>query len=85
VEFHEKCDVIVNPDMLQSGRKIKCVEALSFSKPLICTTAASGGLTARSPFHRARKPEECATTNVCLGSVQRCIYCSSLRSVPLSL
>ena len=52
-KFYENCDIIINPDMVDSGLKIKCVEALSYGKPLICTAPSSAGLNANSKFHLA--------------------------------
>lgn len=51
--FYASCDLFINPDMLQSGMKIKCVEALSFGKPLICTKAASTGIGMNADYHVA--------------------------------
>jgi glycosyltransferase involved in cell wall biosynthesis len=59
-DFYSKCDVVINPDMLRSGLKIKSIEALSFGKPLVCTEAASVGLFAESRYHTAKSIEECA-------------------------
>lgn len=50
-EFYDNCDVIINTDTFISGIKIKCVEALSFGKPLLCTEVASRGLNSNSKFH----------------------------------
>ena len=58
--FYADCDVIINPDILKSGLKIKCVEALSFGLPLVCTAAASLGLSPESKYHTANSIEECA-------------------------
>ncbi len=52
--FYASCDLFINPDMLKSGLKIKCVEALSFGRPLICTEAAAAGIGVNADFHRAR-------------------------------
>lgn len=49
--FYDTCDLFINPDMLLSGMKLKCVEALSFGKPLICTTAASAGIGMSAAYH----------------------------------
>lgn len=51
--FYASCDLFINPDMLKSGLKVKCVEALSFGKPLICTAAASAGIGMTADFHTA--------------------------------
>lgn len=59
-DFYAGCDVIINPDMLRSGLKVKCVEALSFGKPLITTEAAAVGLGASAAYHRASTIDEAA-------------------------
>jgi glycosyltransferase involved in cell wall biosynthesis len=58
--FYESCDLFINPDMLKSGLKIKCVEALSFGKPLICTAAASAGIGMTADYHTATTIAEVA-------------------------
>jgi glycosyltransferase involved in cell wall biosynthesis len=60
-DFYSLCDVIVNPDAFESGQKIKCIEALSCDKPLVCTLSASAGLTPTSQYHRAVSASECAS------------------------
>lgn len=42
--FYEKCDIVINPDTVKSGLKIKCIEGFSFGLPVVCTVAASAGL-----------------------------------------
>ena len=75
--FYESCDVIINPDMLRSGLKIKCVEALSYGKPLVCTAAAAVGLRSAAPFHNlgsvrdvARVAEKCMMDKTFLATVR---------------
>jgi glycosyltransferase involved in cell wall biosynthesis len=52
-KFYASCDLLINPDMLRSGLKVKCVEALSFGRPLICTAAASAGIGMTADYHSA--------------------------------
>lgn len=59
-DFYSSCDIFVNPDMLESGLKIKCVEALSFGLPLVCTRASSQGLNTDCVYHLCQSIEECA-------------------------
>lgn len=58
--FYAACDVLINPDILRSGLKIKCVEALSHGKPLVCTAAASAGIAVREPYHLLPDSASCA-------------------------
>jgi len=58
--FYAGCDLLINPDMLRSGLKIKCVEALSYGKPLICTAPASVGICVNAPYHRASSIKDVA-------------------------
>ena len=58
-DFYSACDIFVNPDMLESGLKIKCVEALSFGLPLVCTKASSQGLNTDCVYHLCQSIEEC--------------------------
>ena len=51
-DFYSSCDLMINPDMVESGLKIKCVEALAFGCPLICTKAASIGLPVIKEYHK---------------------------------
>ena len=60
-EFYKSSDgIFVNPDMLDSGLKIKCVEALMYGKPLICTASSSKGMHAESEFHTLKDIRSCA-------------------------
>lgn len=59
-DFYSTCDIFVNPDMLESGLKIKCVEALSFGLPLVCTKASSQGLGTNCDYHLCESIDECA-------------------------
>ena len=59
-EFYSDCDVIVNPDELLSGLKVKSLEALSFGKPLVCTIAASAGVHSQYENHHFDSAELCA-------------------------
>ena len=58
--FYERCDLIINPDMLKSGLKVKCVEALSYGRPLVCTAAASTGIGLEADYHNAGSTAEVA-------------------------
>ena len=58
--FYASCDVIINPDTLRSGLKVKCVEALSYGKPLVCTDSASAGIDVRKPYHLISDSAGCA-------------------------
>ncbi len=51
--FYAACHIFINPDMLRSGLKVKCIEALSFGKPLVCTESASAGIGMSASFHTA--------------------------------
>lgn len=57
--FYNDCDIIINPDKLESGLKIKTVEAFSYGKPLICTRVASIGIDVTSKYHKALTITEC--------------------------
>ncbi|AQA17038.1 hypothetical protein BST95_01225 [Halioglobus japonicus] len=50
-QLYEQCHIVINPDTLVSGLKVKNVEALAHDKPLLTTRAASAGLDATSIFH----------------------------------
>lgn len=58
--FYDKCDLIINPDTLVSGIKIKTLEAMAFHKPIVCTKAASIGLGSTNKFHLLTTAEEVA-------------------------
>jgi len=59
-DFYGQCDIVINPEMLESGLKIKSLEALSFGKPLVCTRAACIGIGSESKYHNAATVSECA-------------------------
>ena len=59
-DFYERSDLIINPDMLKSGLKVKCVEALSYGRPLVCTAAASTGIDLDAGYHNANSISEVA-------------------------
>lgn len=44
-DFYRRCDLIVNPCPSGSGLKIKSVEALEFSRPLVTTPVGAEGLS----------------------------------------
>lgn len=50
-DFYERCDLCVNPDTLESGMKIKTIEAMIYGVPVVCTKVASLGLNSKEPLH----------------------------------
>ena len=58
--FYSGCDIMINPDLLRSGLKVKCVEALSFGKPMIATHAATVGIGVSASYHQAKTVSELA-------------------------
>jgi len=58
--FYSSCDVIVNPDELLSGMKVKCLEAFSFGVPLIATKASMEGINSTECYHQLDSARECA-------------------------
>ena len=59
-DFYTSCDVIVNPDELLSGIKVKCLEALSYGVPLVSTKAAMEGIESDAEYHLLDSDEQCA-------------------------
>lgn len=59
-EFYSSCDVIINPDELLSGMKVKCLEALSYGVPLVSTRAAMEGIDSDKIYHQLNSAEECS-------------------------
>ena len=57
-DFYSECDVIINPDFGGTGIKIKCLEALSYGKPLICSERSMNGIASDNVFHRAKNLDE---------------------------
>ena len=51
-EFYSKYDIYANPDLLESGLKIKTVETFSYGRPFVCTKAASAGISVTKPYHQ---------------------------------
>lgn len=49
--FYTDIDVAVNPDCGGTGIKVKSLEALSYGKPLLCSSAGSKGLHSDSACH----------------------------------
>lgn len=49
--FYDSCDVFINPDTVVSGFKIKTIEAMAHGKPIVCTSAASVGLSSLYEEH----------------------------------
>lgn len=66
-EFYNSCDVIINPDELLSGLKVKCLEALSYGVPLISTRAAMEGIESDAEYHQLESAQKCAEFVATLG------------------
>jgi glycosyltransferase involved in cell wall biosynthesis len=58
-EFYKNVDLLINPDCVASGIKIKCVEALSYGKPLVCTNYAMIGIDTDCEFHQCTDIKDC--------------------------
>lgn len=71
-EFYESCDLIVNPDELLSGMKVKCLEALSFGVPLVSTKVGMEGIETSESFHQLGSADECADFIASLGKNDLC-------------
>ena len=66
-EFYSLYDIYINPDVMESGLKIKTVEALSYGRPVICTKAASTGIDVEKYYHQCEGVKEVAdVTKECL-------------------
>jgi glycosyltransferase involved in cell wall biosynthesis len=65
-EFYKSCDLIVNPDELLSGMKVKCLEALSFGVPLVSTKAGMEGIETSEGYHQFGSADECTDFMVLL-------------------
>lgn len=72
-DFYKQCDVVVNPDTINSGIKIKSIEAMGHGLPLICTVAASKGMETNYPWHLCRDEADCADWILKLSKDQDCI------------
>jgi len=59
-DFYSKYDLYINPDKMESGLKIKTVEAFSYGRPFICTKEASTGIDVTEAYHQAGSIEELA-------------------------
>lgn len=59
-DFYDHVDCVVNPMIGGTGLKIKTIEALSYGKTIIGTTAAFEGLKPTHPFHNFATAEELA-------------------------
>jgi len=59
-KFYHSCDVIINPDELLSGMKVKCLEALSYGVPLVSTKAAMEGIESTEDYHQLESAQKCA-------------------------
>jgi glycosyltransferase involved in cell wall biosynthesis/SAM-dependent methyltransferase len=60
-DFFAQCDVIINPERGGTGIKIKTLEALAHSMPVLTTVGGSVGIDSRHPLHHASSFEELAT------------------------
>ena len=58
--FFRRCDVIVNPERGGTGIKIKTLEAMAASVPVLTTRHGAVGLDSSSRFHAATDAEELA-------------------------
>jgi len=66
-EFYSRYDLYINPDVFESGLKIKTVEAFSYGRPFICTKEAAIGIDVKQAYHQAGSIEELAEiTKKCL-------------------
>lgn len=52
-DFFKCCDVVINPERGGTGIKIKTLEAMAASMPVITTTAGCAGIGSDSRFHAA--------------------------------
>lgn len=70
-DFYKQCDILINPDTLESGIKIKTIEAIAYGLPLICTKAASTGIETDYAWHLCKDEAECADwiVRICNGEV----------------
>ncbi|CNC93734.1 sugar transferase%2C PEP-CTERM/EpsH1 system associated [Yersinia frederiksenii] len=59
-DFYKSCDIVVNPDELLSGMKVKCLEALSFGIPLVATKVSMEGIESIEHYHQLESVYECA-------------------------
>jgi len=57
-EFYSGFDLYVNPDIMESGLKIKTVEAFSYGRPVVCTKEASIGIDVEKEYHQAGSIKE---------------------------
>jgi glycosyltransferase involved in cell wall biosynthesis len=55
--FYDRTDIVVNPNLGGTGLKIKTVEALSYGRPLVCTSDSMVGIETSSPAHDCADPE----------------------------
>ena len=65
-EVYEMADVVVSPVLFGTGLKIKNIESLGFSKPLVTTTAGAEGLEdgIGKAFFVANVPEQFAEMTI---------------------
>ena len=65
-DFYSSVDVLINPDCVASGIKIKCIEALSYGMPLVCTRFAMIGIDTNCDFHQCESIEDCVNKTLLL-------------------
>jgi len=53
-DFFAQCDIIINPERGGTGIKIKTLEALAHSMPILTTAGGSIGIGSENPFHQAK-------------------------------
>lgn len=58
-DFYKEVDLLINPDCVPSGIKIKCIEALSFGIPLVCTRYAMIGVDTNCEYHLCEDVRDC--------------------------
>lgn len=58
--FYKSCDLMINPDMLYSGLKVKSLEALSYGLPLVSTKMAIDGIETECFYHQFDEPIDLA-------------------------
>jgi len=52
-DFFSQCDLIINPERGGTGIKIKTLEALAHSMPIITTAGGSVGIDSKNQYHQA--------------------------------
>lgn len=81
--FYADLDLAVNPDCSGTGIKVKSLEALSFGRPLLCSSAGSMGLQSRHPWHNL--PNQPAMVACAVALVRQPSLLPSLRAISVAL